>query len=284
MSSFVQALDVEQQQEQTQVQGVSTSLRRSFGMGALTGGVAFALVGALALLVHQPSSTAYPTAEVNAFAAPTGVLPNTKAQPVAWSLTQEQTQLVQQMAAKDGIATRAATQMFAKGKKFGGKAGEFCYGLPGALPPAQNFDPAGLSRAPFEDVKRWREAELTHGRIGMLASLGFITQEGFHPLFNSKGGTAGELFAQTPVGVWFGILFGIALCEGYRATQVGKPDRIPGDVGFDPLGFKPSDPAEFRKKQEAELNNGRLGMLAAAGFIVQEAVSGTTFSQNFWNQ
>merc|ERR1712182_170641 len=46
----------------------------------------------------------------------------------------------------------------------------------------------------------------------------------------------------------------------------------PGDVGFDPLGLKPSDPAESAEMQTKELQNGRLAMLAAAGFL-QELVN-----------
>ena len=44
--------------------------------------------------------------------------------------------------------------------------------------------------------------------------------------------------------------------------------------GFDPLGFKPKDAASFNEMATKELNNGRLAMLAVAGFIAQELVSG----------
>ena len=50
-------------------------------------------------------------------------------------------------------------------------------------------------------------------------------------------------------------------------------DYYPGDVGFDPLGLKPTDPAEFAEMQTKELQNGRLAMLAAAGFLAQELVN-----------
>merc|ERR1719163_1700178 len=85
---------------------------------------------------------------------------------------------------------------------------------------------------------------------------------------------------------------GIGVCEGYRVNvgwsnpnepnhvfQALKPDYYPGDLGFDPLGLKPEDPAEFREMQEKELSHGRLAMLAAAGFMAQEAVTGTTWGQ-----
>jgi hypothetical protein len=43
---------------------------------------------------------------------------------------------------------------------------------------------------------------------------------------------------------------------------------LPGDVGFDPLGF--SEVFDIRVLREAELKHGRIAMLAALGFIVQE--------------
>ena len=51
-------------------------------------------------------------------------------------------------------------------------------------------------------------------------------------------------------------------------------DYYPGDVGFDPLGLKPEDPAEFEVMQTKELQNGRLAMLGIAGFVAQELVNG----------
>jgi hypothetical protein len=51
-------------------------------------------------------------------------------------------------------------------------------------------------------------------------------------------------------------------------------DYTPGDIGFDPLGLKPTDAEELRVLQTKELQNGRLAMLAAAGFMAQELVDG----------
>merc|ERR1712087_207278 len=65
--------------------------------------------------------------------------------------------------------------------------------------------------------------------------------------------------------------------ESMDNVQSLKEGYYPGDLGFDPLGLAPTDPAEFRIMQEKELSHGRLGMLAAAGFIAQEAVSGRTW-------
>jgi hypothetical protein len=52
-----------------------------------------------------------------------------------------------------------------------------------------------------------------------------------------------------------------------------RSDFKSGDLGFDPLGLKPTDPAELKEMQTKELQNGRLGMIAAAGMIAQELAS-----------
>ena len=61
-------------------------------------------------------------------------------------------------------------------------------GLPGSYNiiggSALEFDPYGFLNGKTElEVNRYRECELTHGRVGMLAAVGFIVQESaqFHP-------------------------------------------------------------------------------------------------------
>jgi hypothetical protein len=48
---------------------------------------------------------------------------------------------------------------------------EFAYGLPGAISPfGEGFDPAGIAgRESLETMKTFRESEVTHGRVAMLA-------------------------------------------------------------------------------------------------------------------
>ena len=43
---------------------------------------------------------------------------------------------------------------------------------------------------------------------------------------------------------------------------------------FDPLGLKPKDVAGLEAMQAKEINNGRLAMIAMAGMVVQEVVTG----------
>merc|ERR1719426_262746 len=187
----------------------------------------------------------------------------------------------------------------------------FAYGLPGAIAPVGEFDPVGFSLNVDElEMNRLREAELTHGRVGMLAAAGFLVQENFHPLFSGDGGPAIEQIPALPVPLWFGMTLAIGICESIRiqkgfanpydgeiTTQSGeygvpktafpkpetsfqrlRPGYVPGDLGFDPLGLAPTDPAEFRIMQEKELSHCRLGMIAAAGFLAQEAVTGQTWA------
>lgn len=53
-----------------------------------------------------------------------------------------------------------------------------------------------------------------------------------------------------------------------------KPGQGPGDLNFDPLNLKPSDPETWEKVQLRELKNGRLAMLAIAGMLYTESLNG----------
>lgn len=52
------------------------------------------------------------------------------------------------------------------------------------------------------------------------------------------------------------------------------------DLGFDPLGLKPDTAEELDIMATKELQNGRLAMLAAAGFMAQELVNGKGILEN----
>ena len=154
------------------------------------------------------------------------------------------------------------------------------------------FPQAGFTKGKSElEVNRYREAELTHGRVGMLAAAGFLVQEKFHPLFSGDGGPAIDQIPQLPVWLWFVMGGGIAAAEATRisiafreldgeklkAESALRPGYVPGDLGFDPLGLAPTDPAEFALMQEKELAHCRIGMIAAATFLLQEAVTKQTW-------
>jgi hypothetical protein len=165
--------------------------------------------------------------------------------------------------------------------------------LPGALAPVGFFDPLNLSRdADPNTIRRYREAELTHGRVAMLAVIGFLAGEaveGSSFLFDAQiKGPAITHFLQVPAEFWGALTLGIAGLEWTRAERlfvnpkdvpIDQPglmlvDTVPGDMGFDPLGISPRVSEKFAEMQTKELQNGRLAMLAAAGFLAQESVNG----------
>ena len=49
------------------------------------------------------------------------------------------------------------------------------------------FDPLGFAPESVDQLRLFREAELAHGRVAMVAALGFLVQEGFHPMFEVSG-------------------------------------------------------------------------------------------------
>jgi len=165
--------------------------------------------------------------------------------------------------------------------------------LPGITAPFNNvFDPLDIiSTSTVAEMRRYREAEVTHGRVAMLASVGFVVGEqleDFPLFFNWDGqitGPAITQFQQVGQGFWEPLVLVIGIAEAYRvaygwaspdsaAFNTLKPEYKMGDVGFDPLGLKPTDEAELFELQTKELNNGRLAMIAIAGFVVQELNGG----------
>jgi len=57
-------------------------------------------------------------------------------------------------------------------------------------------------------------------------------------------------------------------------TMQNDVSKVPGDYGWDPLGLKPKTEKDLKALQDKELNNGRLAMLAVAGILAQEQVTG----------
>ena len=162
--------------------------------------------------------------------------------------------------------------------------------MSGVTAPFGFFDPMGLTPETNEELQLYREAELAHGRVAMVAALGFLVGENFHPIFADVGGPAIrqlDVILQTPNGLTAGtaMLFAIFFSETGRA-RIGwmdpdeeirtlRPNYSPGDLGFDPLGMKPADEAGLKELQTKEINNGRLAMLACAGIVAQELVTGS---------
>merc|ERR1712003_530693 len=124
----------------------------------------------------------------------------------------------------------------------------------------------------------FRKAELKHGRVCMLATLGMVVSEKFHPIFDGWGegefvSAVASHFVPTTTYNFWPVFWG--LTAGHEAlTELGRDPYSLGDYGFDPLNLKPEKPEELMAMQNKEINNGRLAMLAAAGIMAQELVTG----------
>jgi len=142
------------------------------------------------------------------------------------------------------------------------------------------FDPWGLTQGISEEKYAWyKAAELKHGRVAMLAALGQLTQYFVRlgdPVFsegNKPLKAVEQVISERPLAAVQIIGF-IFACEALGQFQQVQPGREPGDLGFDPLSLKPDDPETWEKVQTRELKNGRLAMLAIAGMLYTEVLTG----------
>jgi len=144
------------------------------------------------------------------------------------------------------------------------------------------FDPLGFSDK--WDVKWLQESEIKHGRVCMLAATGFVASQCFNfPMFADMHVDDSNM-APTVVGssAMLQIVFAAGI-EEWR-TNKGKitmadmfedPDRVPGQLGFDPQGFLAKKSEEdMNKLRLQEIKNGRLAMLAIGGMIHHNFVTG----------
>jgi Chlorophyll A-B binding protein len=176
------------------------------------------------------------------------------------------------------------------------------WGLPGAIAPVGFFDPLGFARQglPLNDAKRLREAEVHHGRVAMLAVVGYLSQEAMNTLGDGGPfhitGPANDQLQQVPAVPFAVLTLLIGAAEIYRAKKgwvepqfkIGsktlftlRDDYYPGDLGFDPLGLKPTENYKFQRMQTKELSHGRLAMLAWAGMCAQELVNHRTIGETW---
>jgi len=159
--------------------------------------------------------------------------------------------------------------------------GKFAQGLIGADGAwgRYEFDPAGFSRF-TEFVPYFREAELKHGRIAMLAWLGLVVPDFVRIPGERYGFDYCPLTIDAhdklngPIGVNFQILFWITIVELCCAKKVFEWNSLEcaGDYGFG-VKFLPKDEEGQKRMRMAELKNGRLAMIAFGGSITQAVIT-----------
>eukprot|EP00931_Biecheleriopsis_adriatica_P063061 TRINITY_DN3813_c0_g1_i3.p1 TRINITY_DN3813_c0_g1~~TRINITY_DN3813_c0_g1_i3.p1 ORF type:complete len:221 (+),score=72.56 TRINITY_DN3813_c0_g1_i3:60-665(+) len=137
----------------------------------------------------------------------------------------------------------------------------------GVTAPLGFFDPIGFSKSKA-DFRNLRIAEIKHGRVAMMATLGAVIQHYVKlPGFENVPAGLGALTVE-PGDKGFDALIVLAgVMELAVWTQDGKKE--PGNFG-DPAGLGMYT-EEMRNK---ELNNGRMAMVAAFGILTAESFTG----------
>ena len=187
--------------------------------------------------------------------------------------------------------TGASTSSLAAATR--GSDSDFAYGLPGNQLPGNeqsrfDFDPLGFAdRASKAEMVKYREAELKHGRVAMLAVTGMLFAEVWHPMLASTINVPAIFAFQATLQqsvILAPVLLGIAAVEtasfpGWEPTDFKmKGDVVPGSYanleGASPWTKDKLSAEEYYRKEIVELNNGRLAMLACIGIWAQELING----------
>jgi hypothetical protein len=149
--------------------------------------------------------------------------------------------------------------------------------LVGSSAPLGFFDPFGFTRGASDaKLAKYRDSELKHGRVAMLAVLGWLTQERFHPLYDGKiSGNPLKAFYETPTIAYVQIVAFIGFLEWqFQEASKGKGYTSTGDFfGIASRIEDPNDPS-WVDFQTRELNNGRLAMFAILGEITHAYITG----------
>jgi len=138
----------------------------------------------------------------------------------------------------------------------------------GSVMPLGFFDPLGFSKVGDEKgFNQLRAAEIKHGRVAMMASIGALGQHFIRfPGFEKAHGTFGVMVTGE------GVLGFVVLFVASGVLELAwKDDRNkePGNFG-DPFGVNMYN-EEMRNK---EINNGRMAMFSVLGIFAAELATG----------
>ena len=148
--------------------------------------------------------------------------------------------------------------------------------MAGVTAPLGFFDPLGFAtKADAKTLSKYRESELKHGRVAMLAVLGYLGAERWHPLYDGKlSGNGLEALSQVPTLGWVQIVGFCAIIEYTQWNAAKSPTYKAGDLyGFNSLFADEKDPS-WVDFQNRELNNGRAAMFGILGEIVHSKITG----------
>merc|ERR1711870_199925 len=117
------------------------------------------------------------------------------------------------------------------------------------------WDPLDLSvNIPDARLTFYREAELKHGRVSMMAVLGIIGADKFHPFYSGTepyvSAVQSHFTPESAKNFWPSLVIACGFAEFF------------------------SSPKEYSELQNKEINNGRLAMLGWAGIVGGELMTG----------
>jgi len=160
--------------------------------------------------------------------------------------------------------------------------------MPGFTAPFKGFDPLELADLGSEETLAWfRAAELKHSRVAMLATSGYLFQAaGFHfPGMLSKDVSFESLSALKPFDSWdavpeagkqqiIGLIFLSEIISESQSPHYLKGGDLPTII-FPPVDFSKVDAETLKTRQNRELNNGRLAMIAIMSFVAAANIPGS---------
>jgi hypothetical protein len=167
------------------------------------------------------------------------------------------------------------------------------------------FDPFSLASSKVQ-LLDYREAEVKHARLAMLAAVGWPLAElwdtglaktfGLRPIIEENSGLSPSVLnggmGKVSPAYWVGALVfaaGVEAISEYQKNQAKAADSqwmltgsyVPGDIGFDPLGFYTGKSESDKMLMEtAEIKHGRLAMIAITVYALEEAITKTSVVQN----
>lgn len=149
------------------------------------------------------------------------------------------------------------------------------------------FDPLGFAKN-RDQLWEYREAEIKHARLAMLAAIGWPVSELLDrdiaayfklpsmlddgdrvpSVLNGGIGDVNPRFWGFCVGLCAAIdMYGVAMAKR------GGPDYFPGNLGYDPLNFFPEEKLAQERLKLAEIKHGRTAMLGVAGYVIEEYIT-----------
>lgn len=155
--------------------------------------------------------------------------------------------------------------------------------LDGSMAGDVGFDPLGFADSE-ENLRSYREAEIKHARLAMLAAAGWPMSELFNrkianvlsldPVVDATNRVPSVLnggLGKVSATYWISCVALAAAVELFTMFSASKQkDYFPGNLGFDLFGLYPTDKKGQQWMQTAEIKNGRLAMVAITGFAFQE--------------